>query len=67
MGRLLLAVESTAKERKNMENGTLIELLKAHPTASVCAKYFTSADDEWMWDGEEDNTIHPANDDEDYF
>ena len=50
-----------------MENGTLIELLKAHPTASVCARYYTGADDEWTWN-EEFNEIHPAKtyDDEDY-
>lgn len=51
-----------------MENGTLLELLKAHPTARVCAKYYTPADsDEWVY--EEENEIHPAEtmDDEDYF
>ena len=49
-----------------MENGTLLELLNAHPTASVCAKYFTSPNDKWAWDEEED-AIFPADDDEDYF
>lgn len=49
-----------------MKKGTLLALLNAHPTAQVCAKYFTSPNDEWAWD-EEENIIYPADDGEDYF